>query len=70
MLIEDAKKKWCPMIRFQIGPQNPHWQNKAFSNRAQEFEPDACLCVATDCAVWVPSALFPNENGYCGLTHP
>ena len=55
------------MVRFQIGPHNSVWQNKAYTNRAEEFVPDARNCLASDCAVWVPCEFDPDNQGHCGL---
>jgi len=62
--IEEAKKKWCPMVRFQIGPHNERWQNMAIDNRGDLFEPKKTVCLADQCAVWVTDTAV---SGHCGL---
>ena len=79
MTEEDAKKKWCPMINFQIGPNTSTWLQKAYNNRGQDYEPASCLCIASDCMMWrqtEPAVFRENggdgpfiekKTGYCGL---
>jgi hypothetical protein len=64
MTEEEAKTKWCPMVRFEIGPQNAAWQNVAYSNRGEEFSPRVCRCIASDCMMWRGE---PDGESYCGL---
>ena len=79
MTEDDARKKWCAMINYQIGPVNSSvWQGIAYTNRGQEYNPQACLCIASDCMMWIPTdnetrPSYPGEEtisesaGYCGL---
>jgi len=72
---EYAKKKWCPMVNFQIGPVNSSvWQGVAYTNRGQEYDPGQCLCIASDCMMWVEDKAtncMSGESyvcgGHCGL---
>lgn len=76
MTEEQAKKRWCPMVRFQIGPINSSvWQGVAYTNRAEELKSTTCLCIASDCMMWVETDRVPIEPelthyepaGHCGL---
>jgi hypothetical protein len=76
MTEQEAKTKWCPMVRFQIGPDNPSWQNVAYSNRGDYFDNTCTGCIASACMMWrweVPEGKATNKNeekwdsGYCGL---
>ena len=56
---EDARKKWCPMVRF--GTVQPHQE---ITNRATDFTYQNVKCMADDCAVWVDDG---DYKGHCGL---
>lgn len=60
MTEDEAKTKWCPMVRFVIGDHNALWQGKAINNRYLEMEPNTCLCIASQCMMWA-------DDGRCGL---
>lgn len=65
----EAKQKWCPMVNFQIGPDNATWQGVAYSNRAQVFEPSATLCLGSGCMAWRETDKGNKDvAGYCGMT--
>jgi hypothetical protein len=66
MTEKEAKEKWCPMIKFQIGPDNPSWQNVAYSNRGDYFDNTRTGCIASDCMMWRWTD-SPHTKGYCGL---
>lgn len=69
MTEEEAKTKWCPMVRTT-------WGNVCFAptdqppapGRAYDFElvrkPEGALCIASDCMMW--RAIEP-DYGFCGL---
>lgn len=64
-----AKTKWCPLVRFEIGPVNSSaWQGVAYTNRGEELKPpEACCCIASDCMMWVIHYRDGKVLGYCGL---
>jgi|GEM_PF-6519801 len=64
-----AKTKWCPLLRFEIGPVNSSaWQGVAYTNRGEELKPpEACCCIASDCMMWVIHYRDGKALGYCGL---
>ena len=74
MTEEEAKTKWCPMVRFVIGPDTATWQGVAYTNRCRGLEPATVTCIASDCMMWredptrkeVENGYHAN-NGYCGL---
>jgi hypothetical protein len=70
---EEAKKKWCPMVRAIN-----HGQTKAASNRDIDgdiFNKDRCI--ASDCMMWRENKqfignqsgtdIYSTDGGYCGL---
>jgi len=78
MTEQEAKTKWCPMVRFQIGPDNPSWQNVAYSNRGDYFDNTCTGCIASACMMWryktngqMGYDRNPDDiclaSGYCGL---
>jgi hypothetical protein len=63
MTEEEAKTKWCPLVDFQIGPTSSSvWQGIAYNNRGQEYAPDTCRCIASECMWWVWDAEFKPVN--------
>jgi hypothetical protein len=64
MTEEEAKKKWCPEVRFVIGPDNSVWQGIGYTNRAQELNRPGTCCLGSDCMMWVDDGGF---TGHCGL---
>jgi hypothetical protein len=68
MTEEEAKKKWCPMIRgFHMGTFKRHITEKTASN-----------CIASECMMWRWKTFIEASdkekwgekkdfNGYCGL---
>ena len=60
MTRDEAKTKWCPMVRVSFRSIGD-----AFSNRLK-FKLN---CISDDCACWVKSQEVGKENeGRCGLT--
>jgi hypothetical protein len=68
MTEEEAKTKWCPMVRFQIGTNDATWQGNAYTNRGEVLSPpESVMCIASDCMMW----RWWDSNKYsgrCGLT--
>ena len=49
----EALKKWCPMVRLLIAPQDATWQNSMLTNRGQIPAANTdTRCIASECAVW------------------
>jgi len=74
MTEEEARKKWCPMVRFHVVDDSVE-DNK---NRYKDSE--SVLCIASDCMMWRGNVIgtHPTErdekgnylevlDGYCGL---
>jgi hypothetical protein len=66
MTEQEAKEKWCPMVRFKIGADDQAWQNKAYTNRAEEFGPDKCVCCASRCMMWRVEHKKEQREGHSG----
>ena len=73
---EAAKTKWCPMVRFEIGPNDSNWQGNAYTTRGEVLSPPkSVMCLASGCMWWVWVARRHRETdellkpirGYCGL---
>jgi len=70
MTEEEAKKKWCPMVRFVATNEPP-------ANRWPEHmqgEKTYSKCLAADCMMWVWSDATYVENnfkksGRCGMVN-
>lgn len=58
MTDENAKKLWCPMVRFH--DNGPNRNSKDF-----DYSESDCNCLGSGCACWVYDAI--NDNGRCGL---
>lgn len=68
MTEEEAKTKWCPMVRFNTETKNFN----AFNNREEMLlnaAGDYCKCIASDCMMWrvltnnQPYAFEPSVDG-------
>jgi hypothetical protein len=70
MTEDQAKTKWCPMVRFSIGEDD----NNSCNNR--DISGDVTKCIGSDCMMWRMkyveqqdernvSVLMPDY--YCGL---
>jgi hypothetical protein len=66
MTEQEAKNRWCPMIRLEIGPENAKWQGIAFTNRGEKFEPETITCIASRCMFWC-WVEGQGDDGYCGI---
>ena len=60
----DARKKWCPMVRYN------NWDGTDLSNRPEKLDKGA-YCLGSDCMAWRwilgrADATQPR-SGYCGL---
>lgn len=69
MTEEEAKKKWCPMIRHISDATGGAFMN----NRGEH--PSHVNCIASDCMMWKDDYSLDEQNqefykdgGYCGLT--
>ena len=78
MTEEDAKKKWCPMVRMDMstiyGPEFVRSMpvNKAYLSPMQVWE--GAKCIGAACMMWriqvyssVQRLPDPHIEGYCGL---
>ena len=46
---EEAKERWCPMVRFHMGFQGFVYDNKPGNSQAHNY---SCFCLASDCMMW------------------
>ena len=62
MTEEEAKKKWCPMIKVHTFG---YGQDEHYSNNRLELA-NLAKCISTGCMAW---RAYPTveSNGYCGL---
>ena len=80
MTEDEAKTKWCPMVRFHLG-EIAHYSNR---EETADKANKASRCIASNCMMWVPTGnecsavneCIPVERrapqickpaGYCGL---
>lgn len=75
MTEEEAKRKWCPMVRVSVTPNNSTWQNSMLNNRGDiPADNMQCRCIASDCMMWAWD-FAPHDSpggvqegtGHCGL---
>lgn len=65
---EEARKLWCPMVRFVIGPETSKWQGVAYTNRCDELNHPQTNCIASSCAMWVfndPVVMRKSDGHIC-----
>lgn len=64
---EEAKKKWCPMVRFTLAPQNSILD--VIGNRSAITPKYTTNCIASECMMWRWQSLPVSKpiDGYCGL---
>ena len=81
MTEDEARKKWCPMVRYV--PNRPFSfgrivaaVNRWIDDEDTQLSPDPCQCIASDCACWVWDTEKDYETvqgniikaaGHCGL---
>lgn len=57
---EDAKTKWCPMVRFHNGADNDVYSNMLDGRN------DFPYCSGSECMMW-RYIDEESKSGYCGL---
>ena len=64
MTEDQAKQKWCPMVRRDGCEEVPNSFNRTAIYRG-DLGIDQCLCIASDCMMhrWVPDFLLRLANG-------
>ncbi len=65
MTEEEAKTKWCPMVRFY----NPN-HHDVMENRVLEYVPSGAIdiCIGSYCAYWVWETAELGEHSYEVMT--
>lgn len=66
MTEEQARTKWCPMVRFSMSEDD----NNSCNNRT--LSPEVRNCIAYDCMMWRTARKSSTDKpivevGYCGL---
>lgn len=64
---EEAKKKWCPMVRYEGGYATFNRGEKDSLNRPDISNIQVCNCIASACMLW---KWFDSNKtqGRCGLS--
>ena len=65
MTENEARTKWCPMVRVIMTHRDEIWQNRSMTNRVEFIDKgfvNVC-CIASDCMMW----RIDGTDGYCGL---
>ena len=72
MTEEEARTKWCPMVRlaWQVNPDRPH--DAITANRWGSGQPiDVATCIGSACMMWrwehKQHERWEDSEGYCGL---
>lgn len=69
MTEEEARTKWCPMVRFAANEEDSaanRWPS--LDKPVVTMTPDESMCIASDCMMWVWSdATYEGATGKCGL---
>jgi len=80
MTEDEAKTKWCPMVRMQdLSNQDGEHCELVAHNRSEDMlmALSGYTCLASDCMMWrwvkvsgMPQGYFEysETDGYCGLT--
>ena len=75
MTEDDAKTKWCPMVRFKSAETG---SGPAFNRQRVSSDLDDVNCIGSRCMAWraemvdtsnhpIDSEWAPSGRGYCGL---
>jgi hypothetical protein len=68
---EEAKTKWCPMVRFHVGGDDQCYDNKPQpTEQPYHARTESVFCIASDCMMWRWKWPYIEDNdteGYCGL---
>jgi hypothetical protein len=74
---DEAKKKWCPMIRnAMISDMGPGQALTAVNQDAAFSDPLWNKCMASSCMMWrwimdydgAGMSAWPTDKGFCGLS--
>lgn len=57
MAEEEAKTKWCPMVRCGNSAENCH---------SLDRNPEYSRCIASECMMW----RWDGTSGWCGVAGP
>ena len=70
MTEDEAKQKWCPMVRLGSVNGNAHYEGFCWNNRGDDTH--EANCIASECMAWREDSYWNGESkritaGYCGL---
>lgn len=66
MTEEEAKQKWCPMVRVSVFPTSTG--GKLWSNNRQDLEHrNGSKCLGSACMMWRWHGPYSDRTGHCGL---
>lgn len=60
---EEAREKWCPMVRYSFDDEARTSQNRW----ADKNNPKECRCIVSECMMWTKNSATASK-GWCGLT--
>jgi hypothetical protein len=70
MTEDEAKTKWCPMVRNGV---NRNYPRQGYQGEIGDNNPPYSKCIASDCMMWRVTRNHNSETGesfvtgYCGL---
>lgn len=71
MTEEEAKQKWCPMVRYlAVFTSGSGSKSGGGYNRGADHPATTAHCIGSACMMWRTHAYASNPNkihGYCGL---
>jgi len=74
MTVDEAKAKWCPMVRASTYAAITEDGAESAANCCNNGErnPDWSRCIGPECMMWVADRVeqIGKEWGHCGLVHP
>ena len=68
MTENDAKKKWCPMVRsLTFNAQGVCAANQAYKDGVVDMK--QAMCKGSECMMWHDTSTYADQRpaGYCGL---
>lgn len=66
MTEQEAKTKWCPMVRSSSFSNNaPYAESAVNRNDAGKTDEQRFSCIASDCMLWEWDGY--EKKGHCGL---
>ena len=75
MTEQEAKTKWCPMVRAAKNVQPVQLMGQANMDPASARNPEQARCIGSGCMMWrwdgwPEGAKVEDKRGHCGLSGP